>query len=111
MNRAYLPFSFLPSRSLVEAFGPDLNLIALRALRAVLQHRKSLEVAHQQFTFRDHHIALSSRITAEGQLIVELDAGDPHLVDRLILEDDFRRAMRSNVEKNRPRQRRRGIAP
>jgi hypothetical protein len=103
MNRAHLPFLFLPSRPLVEAVGSDLRKIVVLALRAVLQHRKGLEVAHQQVTYGEHHIAISTRITGSGELIVELDIGDPRLADRLILEDDLRRAGQSLKQ-------RRGIA-
>jgi hypothetical protein len=92
MNRAYLPFLFLPSHSLAEAVGGDIRKIAVLALRAVLQHRKGLEVAHQQITFGELHVAMSTRITSTGELVVELDVGDPRLQDRLILEDELRQA-------------------
>ena len=92
MNRAYLPFRFLPSRALVDLLGRDLREVAVLALRAVLKHSRGLEVAHQQVVFRDHHIALSTRVTAGGELIVDLDVGDPALAHRLVLEDELRQA-------------------
>lgn len=93
MNRAYLPFHFLPSTAVVELFGNDLNAIAVLAVKAVIRQTKSLEIAHQQFVFRAQHIALSTRISSNGGLIVELDIGDPRLADRIVLEDDLRRAV------------------
>ena len=95
MNRAFLPFRFLPSRALVELLGNELHAIAVLAVKAVIRHRKSLEVAHQQIVYREHHIALSTRITTTGELVVDLDIGDPNLSDRIILEDELRRALQS----------------
>lgn len=92
MNRAYLPFHFLPSAAVVEMFGNDLNVIAVLAVKAVIRQTKSLEIAHQQIVFRDQHIALSTRISSNGTLIVDLDVGDPRLADRIVLEDELRRA-------------------
>lgn len=95
MNRAFLPFRFLPSRAVVDLLGNDMHAAAVLALEAVIKNRKSLEVAHQQIVVGDRHIAVSTRITAAGDLIVDLDIGDPNLSGRLILEEDLRRAMQS----------------
>ncbi len=92
INRVYLPFLFLSSHPLVEAVGGYVRKLAVLALRAVLQHRKGLEVAHQQIAFGEHHVAMSTRITSTGELVVELDIGDPRLLDRLILDDELRQA-------------------
>ena len=95
MNRAFLPFRFLPSAVLVDRFGKELFAIAVLAVRAVLKHRKSLEIAHQQIIFRDTPIALSTRISETGDVIVDLDIGDPNLANRIILEDELLRAAQS----------------
>jgi len=92
MNRAFLPFRFLPSAALVQVLGNDLRGVAVLAVKAVIKHRKSLEVAHQQVVFGRHSIALSTRISPAGELVVDLDVGDPKLDGRIILEDDLRRA-------------------
>ena len=93
MNRAYLPFVLIPSHAARHLLGADLDKVGVLALRAILRHRKSLEVAHQQIRYRRHDLAFSSRIRGRGDLVLELDIGDPRLEDRLILEEDLRRAV------------------
>jgi hypothetical protein len=95
MNRAFLPFIFLPSNAVCEALGGDLQKVAVLALQAVLRYRKTIEVAHQQITYREHHLAFSTRIGGKGDLIVEIDVGDPRLSRRVVLEEDFKRAKRT----------------
>lgn len=92
MNRAFFPFRFLPTQAVLSCFGPLTRDVAVLALRTLIKNRKSLEVAHQQIAFRGHHVALSSRITASGELLIELDLGDPRLAHHVVLEDDLRRA-------------------
>lgn len=94
MQHALLPFLFQASEEVRRRLGRDLQRVAVAALRAVLRHRKSLEVAHQQISFGGHHLAFSSRVNASGLIVLEIDVGDPRLADRLILEEDMRRAIR-----------------
>ena len=94
MNRISLPFLFLPTHAAARLIGRDRDTVAVLAVQAILRSHKNLEVAHQQIRWRGHHLAFSSRITAAGELIVELDVGDERLEDRLILEDDLRGAGR-----------------
>jgi len=75
-------------------------------LRAILTHRKSLEVAHQQIRYGKHHLAFSSRVGSCGDLIVEIDLGDPGLDKRLFTEDELRRS----EQQRRGRERARGTA-
>lgn len=107
MSTAYLPFSFIASSALVERYGADTRRIALLALRAAFVRTRQLEVAHQQISFRGDPIALSTHVTASGQLVVELDVGDPRLADRLILEEELRRA--HGNRSTAPRQHRRPL--
>jgi hypothetical protein len=79
MQRSFLPFLFLPSPAASRLLGRKSSDIALLALRAILAHNRSLEVAHQQIRFAGHDFAFSSRITASGDLVVDLDVGDPSL--------------------------------
>ncbi len=95
MNRAYLPFLFVPSNAAANALGRNADRVAVLALKAILQHSKSLEVAHQQIRSGRHDLAFSSRVTKNGDLIMELDLGDPRLCHRLVLEEELRRAGRS----------------
>ena len=95
MSRAFLPFVFFPSRAVVELLGKDLNDLsaaAVVAVRAVLRHRKSLEIAHQQIVWGGHHLAFSTRIGAAGDLIMDIDLGDASLSDYIVLEADFQNA-------------------
>ncbi len=94
MNRTFLPFLFVPSHAAARLIGRDRDKVAVLALRAILKNQKSLEVAHQQIRYRKHHLALSSRITSGGELVVELDVGDARLEDRLVLEEELRVAGR-----------------
>jgi len=87
---------FCPSVAVRKAAGPDLGKVARLALEAVLKNGGSLEIAHQQITYGKSHFALSSRIGSRGQLILELDIGNPALADRIILEHDLRWAERAN---------------
>lgn len=81
MRRALFPFQFLPTHRVVEILRGDISLVAV-------------EVAHQQVVFRGHHFAFSSRVSQAGELYLELDVGDPRLGDRLVLEDELRKAGR-----------------
>lgn len=94
MSYAFFPFGFYLSKAAGEALGAEAHRVAVLALQAILKHRKSLEVAHQQTRHRGRDFAFCSRITGNGQLAIEMDLGDPKLSDVLILEDDLREAQR-----------------
>jgi hypothetical protein len=95
-----LPFIILPSNAVRNLLGRDVPKAALIALRAVLANRKSLEVAHQQVRYGKHRIACSSRVSRAGDLVVELDVGDPQLDNIVVLEADLRRAETAARERN-----------
>jgi hypothetical protein len=99
MDRAALPFLLVTTPALRKALGREVEKVAVLAAQALLRHRKTLEVAHQQVRYRKHMIAFSSRIGRHGDLILELDMGDPALGDRLVLEADLRRAELSARER------------
>lgn len=101
MNRGFLPFLFLSTHAAGRLLGRNAATVAALALKAILSHHKSLEVAHQQIRFGGHDYAFSSRITAQGELVIELDVGDPRLGGRIVLEEELRAATRKV----------RGIAP
>jgi hypothetical protein len=107
MVRTFLPFLFLPSHAAARLIGRDGDRVAVLALRAILKSHKSMEVAHQQIVYRDHHLAFSSRITSGGDLVIEMDVGDARLEDRLVLEDELRVAGRK-LRGIGPQARRRG---
>jgi hypothetical protein len=108
MRRTALPFLFLPTHAAVSLLGRHTPEAAVLALKAIIGRHKTLEVAHQQISFRGHHFAFSSRVTSAGDLIVDLDVGDPRLSDRIVLEDELRTATRNvrgiaSEERRRPR--------
>ncbi|KPH77810.1 MULTISPECIES: hypothetical protein [Bosea] len=94
MQRNPFPIVVHPSAAVRRLLGPALDTVAGLALRALL--RRSIEVAHQQIAYRSHDLAFSSRIGSLGDLIIEMDLGDPRLADRVIIEEDLRKAARAN---------------
>jgi hypothetical protein len=100
MASAFLPIFVIPSNAARQALGSDLAKVAVLALKAILLNHKGIEVAHQQIRYRERDLAFSSRIGARGDLILELDMGDPKLSHRIILEDDLRRAARRPEQRN-----------
>src|SRR5579883_3423371 len=94
MSRGFFPFYFYCSAAATKLLKENAHRAAALALRAILKHRKCLEVAHQQISFGGAHYAFSSRIAGSGLLVIELDIGDPKFADRLILEEDVRKSER-----------------
>jgi hypothetical protein len=91
MDRVSLPFLLIATPAARVLAARDLHDIARLAFGAILQKR-SVEVAHLQVRYRKHAFAVSSRIGRHGDMILEIDAGDPKLGERVILEADLRRA-------------------
>jgi hypothetical protein len=102
MDRAALPFLLVTTPALRKALGREVEKVAVLAAQALLRHRKTLEVAHQQVRYRKQLIAFSSRVGRHGDLILELDVGDPALENRVVLEADLRRAELNARERERP---------
>ena len=92
MDRASLPILVISSHQARRALGRNLAEAAVLAVKAILRNRRGIEVAHQQSRYRKHDLAFSSRIGSRGDIVLELDLGDPRLSHRLILEEDLRRA-------------------
>jgi hypothetical protein len=110
MVRSNLPIYIDPSRRVSERLGSHVAAMAVLAIRAILKNRRGLEVAYQQILYRGHHLALSSRITAQGDLVIAVDIGDPNLADRLILEAELRDAeTRAREEDKKVREARRRL--
>jgi hypothetical protein len=96
------------SPAVQKLLGPELPKVAVLAVQAILRQRRGVEVAHQQIRYRKHHFAFSSRIGRHGDLILDIDVGDPALENRIVIEADLARAERMNVAKRegeRPRRR------
>ena len=99
MHRASLPILMTATPAARALLGPNLPKVAVLAVQAILRHRRGIEVAHQQVRYGKHHFAFSSRIGREGDLILDLDVGDPALENRIVLEADLRRVEREQVAK------------
>jgi hypothetical protein len=97
MYRASLPILMNATPAARKLLGQDLPRFAVLAVQAILRHRRGIEVAHQQVRFRKACIAFSSRIGREGDLILDLDVGNPALGERVVMEIDLRKAEREHV--------------
>lgn len=102
-HRAFLPFHVLPSEAVASRLGRDAERAAVLALKAILADHRQLEVAHQQIRYGGHQLAFSSHITSRGELVIELDVGDPSLEGRVVLEQDLRQAERRVAAERRRR--------
>ena len=99
MHRASLPILMTASPAVRKLLGPELPKVAVLAMQAILRHRRGIEVAHQQIRYRKHHVAFSSRIGRHGDLILDLDVGNPALENRIVIEADLARAERQSIAK------------
>lgn len=98
MDHASFPFLLTASPIVREQLGRDLRKVAVMAVQAMLRHGKGVEVALQQIDYRKYPIAFSSRVGRYGDLILEMDVGDPSLSNRIFLEQDFRKAQAAAVQ-------------
>ncbi len=94
MPRALFPIIYSVSPAAIRSVGGDVSQAVILALRAMLKRGGPLEIAHQQISFQGQHLSFCSRITARGDLVIELDLGDARLANRIILEEDLKRAER-----------------
>lgn len=95
VTRAHLPFLFVQTPAAAALLGRHASEFAVLAMKAALKNQRSAEIAHQQFRFRGHDLVFSSHVNGRGELVITIDIGDPALADRLILEEDLRRAVRA----------------
>ena len=100
MHRASLPILMTATPAAQKLLGPDLPKVAVLAMQAILRHRRGIEIAHQQIRYRKHQFAFSSRIGRHGDLILDLDVGDPALENRIVIEADLVRAERQSAAKH-----------
>ena len=98
MARSTLPFYFHATAAAFDLLGNNLERAAVLAVKAVLKNQRSAEVAFQQVRYGAHHLAISSRVSGRGDLVVEIDVGDPRLGHHIVLEDDYRSADRKARE-------------
>lgn len=102
MARALFPFYCFASPAAAEVIGQDISSVAVLALRSVIRHGRSLEIAHQQIEWDDKVLAFSCRVGKTGDLVIEFDLGTPGLTARIICEADLRReAVRLRLEREK----------
>lgn len=101
MTRAHYPLIVRPSRAVRHALGPRVPEAGVAAYRAALLKNKGAEMAFMQIQFEGVPIAFSTKIGAEGDVIVELDEGVPSLSPRDLTEDELRRAEQQARRKRR----------
>lgn len=95
MARALFPFHCFMTPAAARMIGPHLSVVAVKALKAVLNNGRGFEIAHQQISWDDHELAFSTRFNASGDLVIQFDVGVTGLRDRVILEEELRREMRT----------------
>lgn len=109
MARALFPFHCFMTPAAARMIGPHLSTVGIKALKAVLHNGRGFEVAHQQITWDDQDLAFSTRFNASGDLVIEFDVGAACLRDRVILEDELRRELRTLRGISPPGRRTRGV--
>lgn len=105
MARALFPFYCYASPAAADIVGANITTVAVVALRAAVRQGRGLDIAHMQIEWGEHTLAFSSRIGKAGDVVVELEVGQPGLTDRLISEDE----MRAGIDRLREEHRRRKV--
>jgi hypothetical protein len=106
----FQPFYFHASPALSAKLGARLGAAARAAIRAILLSHRRFDVAHQHVMLDGVSITFSSRIGARGDILVELDVGDPGLANRTILEADLHDAERRGKALAQAERRKKGIS-
>lgn len=101
MARALLPFYVHASQPARELLGVHLEKAAIAAIRAVIKNQRGVEIAFQQINYAGRCLALSSRVTRAGDIVIDLDIGNPALDGHVILETEMIRAERKARENER----------
>lgn len=108
MDRVSLPFLLISTPAARAAAGRDLHNVAVLAFREILGKRSHIEIAHLQVSYRKHCFAVSSRVGRHGDMIIEIDIGNPALEGRVIFDADLRSAelqQRAREREERPARR------
>jgi len=79
MFRIEAPILIVPTAEVKQALGPQLRPAAQAAYREIAIAAKGLEIAHLQFAFRKHTLAVCSRVRRDGIVEIEMGLGDPRL--------------------------------
>jgi hypothetical protein len=98
------PILILPTAEAKQALGRGLRWAGLAAYREIAVAAKGLEIAHLQFAFFDHTLAVCSRVRRDGRVEIEIGLGDPRLPSRCFTAAQIRQAMAS-AQADKPRRR------
>lgn len=93
MFRIQAPILILPTAEARQALGRRLRWAGLAAYREIAVAAKGLEIAHLQFAFFEHTLAVCSRIRRDGIVEIEIGLGDPRLPARSFTATQVRQAI------------------
>jgi len=92
MFQVLAPVLIRPSAEARQALGVQLVPAGKAAWREIARIGKGLEFAHLQICFADVTLAISSRLRADGFIIIEIGLGDARQAARVIPAVQLRRA-------------------
>jgi hypothetical protein len=102
MFKVQAPILVVPTAEAKAALGARLPEAGRAAYREIALAAKGLEIAHLQFVFGRHTLAVCSRVRSDAIVEIELGLGDPRLPKSVFTAAQLRAALRHPA----PRQRR-----
>jgi hypothetical protein len=93
MFQIHAPILILPTAEVKQVLGRGLRWAGLAAYREIAVAAKGLEIAHLQFAFFEHTLAICSRVRRDGRVEIEIGLGDPRLPTRCFTDAQIRQAI------------------
>ena len=84
MFQVLAPVVIAPSTEARAALGVQLRPAALAAWREIARRGQGLEMAHFQIVHTGVTLAVSTRLSRSGVIVIELGIGDPRQAARVI---------------------------
>jgi hypothetical protein len=97
MFQVLAPVVVHPSVEARDALGVQLTAAGRAAWREIARRGQGLEFAYLQIEVSGVTLAVSSRLRADGFIVIELGLGDPRQAARVIPQSALRRAERRGV--------------
>jgi hypothetical protein len=92
MFQVLAPVAIHPTAEARQALGVQLIPAGKAAWREIARSGKGLEFAHLQIRYADVTLAISSRLRADGFIVIEIGLGDARQAARVIPAAALRRA-------------------
>jgi hypothetical protein len=92
MFQVQTPVLVVPTADAKLALGEQIGAAGLAAYREITLAAKGLEIAHLQFVFRRHTLAVCSRVRRDGLVEIEIGLGDSRLPKSAITTNQMRQA-------------------